>query len=153
MHEDNLASNRSTVHDSWTKLNVKWTTKVKPTKLRLNLEMSSKGKGGIGEGYLKTSQEVQMLSGVSLYCQVTNIVMFWGSQLSMMSRTSQMSQVSSMDNRSQISKIALWGCSLNVYHCISLGYCLFLVRSCFPITLCKYCKGHKSETSRFEGVL
>ena len=41
----------------------------------------------------KTSQELRMLSSVTLNCQVTKIVMNSGSQLSEMQSVSQMSQV------------------------------------------------------------
>ena len=41
----------------------------------------------------KTSQELQILSSVTLNCQVTKIVMNSGSQLSEMQSVSQMSQV------------------------------------------------------------
>ena len=43
--------------------------------------------------YKKTSQELRMLSSVTLNCQVTKIVMNSGSQLSEMYSVSQMSKV------------------------------------------------------------
>ena len=43
---------------------------------------------------LETSQELRMLSTVTLYCQVTKIVMNSGSQLSDLKSVSQRSQVS-----------------------------------------------------------
>ena len=52
---------------------------------------------------IKTSQELQMLSSVTINCQVTNIVMNSGSQLSALLSVSQMSQVP---------MIAPLGCSL-----------------------------------------
>ena len=53
--------------------------------------------GSILEHY-KTSRELRMLSNVTLYCQVTMIVIFWGSQLLEMSTISQ-----------------LWDCHLRVF--------------------------------------
>ena len=50
----------------------------------------------IGE---KTLQELRSLPRVTLYCEVTMIVMFWGSQLSEMSKISQL----------------LWDCYLRVF--------------------------------------
>ena len=46
------------------------------------------------QGCIKTSQELRMLSSVTINCQVTNIVMNSGSQLSELYPMSQMSQVS-----------------------------------------------------------
>ena len=43
---------------------------------------------------LETAQELRMLSSVTLDCQVTNIVMNSGSQLSEFESVSQISQVS-----------------------------------------------------------
>ena len=54
----------------------------------------------------KTSQELRMLSSVTINCQVTKIVMNSGSQLSELYSVSQMSQVS---------RIALGRCSQNVW--------------------------------------
>ena len=42
---------------------------------------------------IKTSQELRMLSSVTINCQVTNIVINPGSQLSILSSVSQISQV------------------------------------------------------------
>ena len=43
--------------------------------------------------YLETSQELRMLSSVTIDCQITKIVMDSGSQLSELLSVSQMSQV------------------------------------------------------------
>ena len=44
----------------------------------------------------KTSQELRMLSSVTINCQITKIVMISGSQLSVLLSVSQMSQVSGL---------------------------------------------------------
>ena len=54
-----------------------------------------------------------------------------------------------MSRKSQVSRIALWWCSLIVFVIVIV----FLVRSCTLITLIKWVKGHKSLWSLFEGVL
>ena len=46
--------------------------------------------------YKKTSQELRMLSSVTINCQITMIVMISGSQLSELLSVSQMSQVSGL---------------------------------------------------------
>ena len=65
-----------------------------------------------------------------------------------------------MSQRSQVSGIALWRCSLNVFVFVIVFVFVFvfvivvlLVRSCPLITLNKCLKGHKSLGSLFEGVL
>ena len=45
-------------------------------------------------GHIKTSQELRMLSSVTIDCQITKIVMDSGSQLSELLSVSQRSQVS-----------------------------------------------------------
>ena len=62
----------------------------------------------------KTSQELQMVSSVTLNCQVTTTVMLWGSKLSEMSAMSQL----------------LWDYHLNVFsichrHCLCVGQVVF----------------------------
>ena len=52
-----------------------------------------------------------------------------------------------MSQRSQVSKVTLLGCSLNVFVFVFL-----LVRSCLLITLIKCLKGQKSLGLLFEGV-
>ena len=46
--------------------------------------------------YIITSQELRMLSSVTINCQITKIVMISGSQLSELLSVSQMSQVSGL---------------------------------------------------------
>ena len=67
-----------------------------------------------------------------------------------------------MSQRSKVSKIALWRCSLNVFVIVFVIVFVFvfvfvvvflLVRSCFLITLIKCLKGQKSQRLLFEGVL
>ena len=65
-----------------------------------------------------------------------------------------------MSQRSQVSRIALWRCSLNVFVFVIVFVFVFvfvivflLVRSCLLITLIKCLKGHKSLGSLFEGAL
>ena len=62
--------------------------------------------------------------------------------------------------RSQVSRIALWRCPLNVFVIVFVYVFVFvsviisfLVRSCLLITLIKCLKGHKSLGSLFEGAL
>ena len=62
---------------------------------------------------------------VSLF--IVMIVMFWGSKLSVIARLSQMSQVSFMAKRSQVSKIALWSCSLNAFVIVFVCVFVFLL--------------------------
>ena len=62
-----------------------------------------------------------------------------------------------MSQRSKVSKIALWRCSLNVFVIVFVIVFVFavvflLVRSCFLITLIKCLKGQKSLGLLFEGV-
>ena len=52
---------------------------------------------------VQTSQELRMLSSVTIDCQITKIVMDSGSQLS---------ELWSVSQRSQVSGIAPWGCSV-----------------------------------------
>ena len=57
-----------------------------------------------------------------------------------------------MSPRSQVYRIALWRCSLNVIVFLFVFYIVFvflLVRSCFLITLIKCLKGHRSLGSLF----
>ena len=68
----------------------------------------------------------------------------------------QMSQRS----HSQVSTVALWRCSLNIFVFVIVFILVFvffivffLVRLCPLITLIKCLKGHKSLGSLFEGVL
>ena len=63
-----------------------------------------------------------------------------------------------MSQKSKVSKIALWRCSLNVFVIVFVIVFVFavvflLVRSCFLITLIKCLKGQKSQRSLFEGIL
>merc|ERR1711956_129384 len=67
-----------------------------------------------------------------------------------------------MSQRSQVSRVALWRCSLNVFVFVIVivfvfvfvfVIVFFLVRSCLLITLIKCLKGHKSLGSLFGGVL
>ena len=65
-----------------------------------------------------------------------------------------------MSQRSQVSGVALWRCSLNVFVIVIVFVFVFvfvivflLVRSRSLITLIKCVKGHKSLGSLFEGVL
>ena len=61
-----------------------------------------------------------------------------------------------MSERSQVLRIALWRCSLNVFVFVFVFVFVivpFLVRSCLLITLIKSLKGHKSLGSLFDGAL
>ena len=63
-----------------------------------------------------------------------------------------------MSQRSQVSRITLWRCSLNVFVFVIVFVFVFvvvffLVRSCLLITLIKCLKGHKSLGLLFEGFL
>ena len=65
-----------------------------------------------------------------------------------------------MSQRSQVSRIALWWSSLNVFVSVIVFVFVFvfvivffLVRSCLLISLIKCLKGHKSLGSLFEGAL
>ena len=62
----------------------------------------------------QTSQELRMLSSVTINCQVTKIVMNPGSQLSVLLSVSQMSLsvLLSVSQMSQVPMIAPLGCSL-----------------------------------------
>ena len=68
----------------------------------------------------KTSQELRMLSSVTIDCQVTKIVMNSGSQLSELYSVSQMSQVS---------RIALKRCSQNVFVFVFVTVIVFVIVS------------------------
>ena len=60
-----------------------------------------------------------------------------------------------MSQRSQVSRTALWGCSLNVFVIVFLFvfvFVIFLVMSCLFITLNKCLKGHKSLGLLLGGV-
>ena len=92
---------------------------------------------------MKTSQELQLLSSVTLDCQVTKILMNSGSQLTEMKSVCQMSQVT------RCSLKVLFKC---ICHCLCI--CLpFLNRSCVLITPIKRLKGHKSLRLLFECAL
>ena len=80
-----------------------------------------------------------MLSSVTLYCQVTKIVMDSGSQFSELLSVSQMSQVTRF-----VFVIVFVFVSVIVF---------LLVRSCPLITLVKCLKGHKSLGSLFVFLL
>ena len=98
----------------------------------------------------KTSQELRILSSVTLNCQVTKIVMKSGSQFSILLSVCQISQVSRISLRVLSKCIYLCHClCLFIYLC----HCPFLFRSCLLITLIKCLKGHKALRSLFEGVL
>ena len=65
-----------------------------------------------------------------------------------------------MSQRSQVSRIAPWRCSLNVFVFVIVFVfvfvfviVVFLVRSCLLIVLIKSLKGHKSLGLLFEGAL
>ena len=63
-----------------------------------------------------------------------------------------------MYQRSQVSRTALWGCSLNVFVFVMFFvfvfvFVIFLVMSCLLITLNKCLKGHKSLGLLLGGVL
>ena len=65
-----------------------------------------------------------------------------------------------MSQRSQVSRIALWRCSLNAFVFVIVFVFVFvfvsvflLVRLCLLITLIKCVKGHKSLGSLLEGAL
>ena len=64
-----------------------------------------------------------------------------------------------MSQRSQVSRVALWWSSLNVFVSVIVFVfvfvfviAFFLVRSCLLITLMKCLKGHRSLGSLFEGA-
>ena len=59
-----------------------------------------------------------------------------------------------MSQRSQVSRVALYRCSLNVFAFVTVWVIvIWLVRSCIIITLIICLKGHKSLWSLFECVL
>ena len=74
---------------------------------------------------------------------------------------SQLSEMSTIVNKlTQVSRIALWWSSLNVFvfvivfvFVLVLVIGFLLVRSCLLTTLIKCLKGHKSLGSLFDGVL
>ena len=61
----------------------------------------------------------------------------------------QLSEMQSVSQRSQVSRIVLWGCSSIVVVFVFVIVFL-LVRSCFLITLIKSVEGHKSLGALFE---
>ena len=86
-------------------------------------------------------QNVKLFVGVSDVCFFNN-VMFSNSYKGQ------------SEQRSQVSKIALSGCSLNAFVIVIVFVFVFLlVRSCFIITLIKCLKGHKYQRLLFQGVL
>ena len=61
-----------------------------------------------------------------------------------------------MSQGSQVSRVSLWTCSLNVFVIVIVFvfvFVFFLIRLCILITLIKCLKGHKSLGSLFAGVL
>ena len=90
-------------------------------------------------GVLKMYLSLSLSSSFSLSLSLS----FFGSGHVSSDHSNQMSQ------RSQVSRIALWGCSLNVFVIVYVFVIVFvlvflLVRSCFLITLIKCLKGRKS---------
>ena len=88
---------------------------------------------------------------LSLYLYLPLSLSFYGQVMST-HHSDQMSQ------RSQVSRIALWRCSLNVFVFVIVVVVVFfivflLLRSCLLITLIKFLKLHKCLGLLFEGVL
>ena len=90
-----------------------------------------------------------MLSSVTLYCQVTMIVIFWCSQLSEMSTISQLLLNYHLEVLSKCLCLCLCHC---LYRCLCICLCLFVVQIMFSHHLRKCLKDHKSQSSLFGGV-
>ena len=122
--------------------------------------------------YNKSSQELRMLSSVTLNSRVTMIVMNSGHEISTISHklTSHVMSLSwslysflylsfvfqqvmsphhsdQMSQRSQYSRIALWWCSLYVYVFASFVLVIFFVQIMSP-----YCCYQMSQRSQISGI-
>jgi len=95
-------------------------------------------------GFLKTSQELRMLSSVTLNCQVTQIVMNSGSLLSKLS----VSQIS------QVSRIALWRCSLNIFLFVIVFVSVFVIVivSLFGLVMSPHHSDQMLQKSQVSGI-
>ena len=92
--------------------------------------------------------------GISIIVFVFDFVIVFFGQVMSSHHSDQMSR------RSQVSRVAIWMCSQNVFVFVIVivivfvfVFVIFLVRSWTLITLIKCLKGHKSLGSLSEGVL
>ena len=93
----------------------------------------------------ETSQELRMLSSVTINCQVTKIVMNSGSQLRTWIRQNCSQCLKCHKSLGLLLGGVLKMClSLSLSLSLYLSLSIFLVLSCFLITLNKCRKGHKS---------